>query len=94
MIRVVIERWLKKGTERNFNMVMRDMRREAVPQPGYVTGETLRDAEEPLHYAVISTWVSREAWDAWAVSEERTKVREQIRPMLRDAEKVTIYAPA
>jgi hypothetical protein len=43
MIRVVIDRWLAEGGDEAIEKIMRDLRREAIHSPGYVTGETLRD---------------------------------------------------
>jgi quinol monooxygenase YgiN len=94
MIRVLIERWLVRDMDEKFRAVMREMRREAVHAPGYISGETLRDVMAPGHYVVISTWRSQADWDAWAVSAAREAVRERIRPMLAEEERTTVLEPA
>ena len=94
MIRVLIERWLAEGSDEGIRKIMRDLRREAIHTPGYVTGDTLRDAAEPRHFVIISTWRSREDWEAWAASGTRQKIEERIRAMLAEPEKITVCEPA
>jgi quinol monooxygenase YgiN len=94
MVRVLIERRLRRGTEEAFQAAMRGMRRDAIHAPGYVSGETLTDVDDPGHWIVISTWTSRAGWDAWAVSEPRSRARQTIAPLLAEAERVTVLAPA
>jgi heme-degrading monooxygenase HmoA len=93
MIRVLIERWLAEGSDEDLED-QRDLRREAIHTPGYVTGETLRDAAEPRHFVIISTWRSRQDWEAWAASGARQKIEERIRAMLAEPEKITVCEPA
>ncbi len=94
MIRILIERHLKEGAERALNQAMREMRQEALPWPGYISGETLRDASNPRRYIIISTWRSRADWDAWAASAERRQIEEKIAPLLTQPEKATVLEPA
>ena len=94
MIRVVIERWLAEGGEEPIERIMRDLRRKAIHTSGYVTGETLRDVADPHHFLILSTWRTREAWEAWAASETRQEIEDQIRLMLAEPEKITVFEPA
>jgi heme-degrading monooxygenase HmoA len=94
MIRVVIERWLAEGGEETIERIMRDLRREAIHSPGYVTGETLRDVADPHHFVILSTWRTREEWETWAVSSARQEIEDQIRLLLTEPERITVYEPA
>ena len=94
MVRILIERWLAPGAEERLHAAMRDLRRSAIHVAGYISGETLRDAEDPRHVVVISTWSSRPGWDAWAVSQARQEARTRIAPLLAAPEKVTVLEPA
>jgi quinol monooxygenase YgiN len=94
MVRVLIERRLRPGSEAAFLAAMRDMRRDAVHAAGYVSGETLVDVDDPGHSVVVSTWTSPAGWDAWAVSDARSRARARIAPLLVEAERVTVLAPA
>jgi heme-degrading monooxygenase HmoA len=93
MVRVLIERWLAKGEEHLLHEAMRELRREALHVPGYVSGETLRDASDPTHYVVISTWRSIKQWQDWADSEMRKKIEERVRPLLMADERFTVLEP-
>jgi quinol monooxygenase YgiN len=94
MIRVMIERWLRPGQEDHFRKAMWELRRGAVHRNGYISGETLRDRDDPLHWVVLSTWLSFADWDAWAVSQERDEGIERIAPLLAKPIRVTILEPA
>lgn len=93
MVRVLIERRIAEGMTGDFHQALRRMRLEAVQKPGYLSGESWRDARNPNHYVVISTWTSRDDWEAWAVSEARRKTMAVIGPMLDEPEKVTVLEP-
>ena len=93
MIRVLIERHLQEGAERALHLAMREMRQEAMPWPGYISGETLRDAANPRRYIIVSTWRSRADWDAWAASAERRQIEDKIAPLLTKPETATVLEP-
>jgi len=93
MIRVVIDRWLAKEGGEVIERIMRDLRREAIHSPGYVTGETLRDVARPHHFVIISTWRTREEWESWAASRIRQEIEDQIRLLLAEPEKITVCEP-
>ena len=89
MIRVIIERQVKKGE--NFLTLLRQIRTEAMKQPGYITGETLVNADDHSNIIVISTWQSLKDWKAWEKSERRAKLEHQIDAHLVEAPKVRAY---
>ena len=93
MIRVIIERWLAEGGDAAIEKMMRDLRREAIHSPGYVTGETLRDVADPQHFVIISTWRTREEWRAWASSPKRRQIEDQIGVILVEPEEITVFEP-
>lgn len=93
MVRVLIERRVSEGMLENFNLALREMRLQAVHKPGYISGESLRNAEDPHHFVVLSTWNSLDDWKAWAVSDARRLVMLKIGPMLQEAEKITVLEP-
>lgn len=94
MIRVVIERWLAEGGDEAIERIMRDLRREAIHTAGYVMGETLRDSADPHHFLIISTWRTREEWEAWAASSARREIEDKIRLLLAEPEKIVVFEPA
>jgi heme-degrading monooxygenase HmoA len=93
MIRVVIERWLVGEDDRAIQRTMRDLRREAIHQPGYVSGETLRDTADAGHFVTLSTWRTREEWEQWATSDRRRQIEGQIGPLQSQPERITVVEP-
>jgi len=93
MVRVLIERRVSEGMMGDFHQALRRMRLEALQKSGYISGESWRNARTPNHLVVISSWVSRDDWEAWAASEDRRKVMAVIGPMLAEPEKVTVLEP-
>ncbi|MBI2869961.1 MAG: antibiotic biosynthesis monooxygenase [Chloroflexi bacterium] len=71
MIRVVIERRIKPGKEREMWSLLHDLRSQAMRQPGYVSGETLVGTDDPALWVVISSWLKPEYWQSWSKSPER-----------------------
>jgi heme-degrading monooxygenase HmoA len=65
MIRVMIERRCLPGKEDELRNLIQEVRSDAVRRLGYITGETLRASDNPLHFLIISTWTTIEAWKAW-----------------------------
>lgn len=94
MVRVVIERRLTEGGDEVIGRTLRDLRREAIHRPGYVTGETLRDVSDPHHFLILSTWRTREEWEAWAASEARQEIEDRIRPVFAEPERITVWESA
>jgi len=91
MVRIVIERHLKKGMRGNLMPLLRELRAAAMHQPGYVTGETLASTEDPSIISVLSTWRGLGDWKAWEKSEQRIKLYANIEPLLVEKPKVSIY---
>jgi len=40
-------------------------------QPGYISGETLLEHNDPQHMLVITTWENIESWHRWIRSSKR-----------------------
>ncbi len=93
MIRVILERRVADDMEGLLQEVLRDIRQEAIHFPGYISGETWRDATNPHHHIVISTWHSKTDWDAWMASDGRARHHVKVDPLLDEPEKITVLEP-
>lgn len=93
MIRVLIERLFAEGMHDELRRAEMEARQQAMQIPGYISGETLRDRENPQHNVVISTWRSIEEWEAWHASEARRKILDNLNPILVEPEKITVLEP-
>ena len=89
MVRVIVQH-RAKDAEKLID-VIRELRNEAMKQPGYITGETLVNTEDPSNVMVISTWQSAEDWKAWDTSETRVKITKRVNELLVEPYTVDIY---
>ena len=90
-VRIIIERKIKKGKELDLAKLLLELRSRAVKQKGYITGETLRDYDDPSAHIVISTWESVEDWRSWSTRGERMEVQSRIEELLSELSKTKIY---
>ncbi len=89
MIRVIIERHAKDSL--HLLTSLREVRAEAMKQPGYISGETLVDTEDSSVIIVISTWQNLKDWRAWHASEARAKLDQRIQPLLVEPTRIRTY---
>lgn len=93
MVRIIIERYIKQGKERELENLLLEMRGKAISQPGYISGETLTAINDPSNRLVISTWSSEEYWKAWENNPQRQQIASKIEALLVYPSKTTVYAP-
>ena len=60
----------------------RGLRSEAMIQPGYISGETLRSLDNPEEYLVVSKWETADEWKKWLHSKERRDIQGQVDSLL------------
>jgi heme-degrading monooxygenase HmoA len=81
-VKVLIKRRVPEDKARAMIPLFREMRIQANNQPGYITGETLRNLDHPEEFLVISTWESSDDWKHWLKSKEREEVQNKIDALL------------
>ena len=92
MVRVVIEHKIKSPEYVDKAIyLIREIRKEAMKQHGFITGETLTNVDDPTNMLVISTWVTRDAWDVWDKSERRVELNPLINELLAEPYSVRIF---
>ena len=64
------------------------LRSMANRQSGYISGETLRNVDDPNEYLVISTWKSLDAWQRWLNNEDRADLEGRVDALLGSS---TVY---
>jgi heme-degrading monooxygenase HmoA len=69
-----------------------ELRNLANQQPGYISGETLRNVDERNEYLVISTWKSLDAWNGWMNNEIRRQVENQVDALLGASTVYKVYS--
>jgi heme-degrading monooxygenase HmoA len=78
LVKVLIKRKVTQDKEAALLDLITQLRTLASRQPGYISGETLRSADNPEEYLVISTWQAMDDWKKWFSSKERAALQEKI----------------
>jgi len=90
--RIIIRRKVPKGKKVQLFPLLLDLRSKAIAQSGYISGETLRNINDPEDYIVISTWKSVDDWKAWEASTERGEIQSRIDALLGEKTTYGIYS--
>ncbi|WP_322819262.1 antibiotic biosynthesis monooxygenase family protein [Tepidiforma sp.] len=89
-VKVLIERRVLPGHERIILDLLRQLRIRCLDEPGYISGETLRDSDDPHNIIVISTWFGLGDWKRWSQSPDRRDFEARIRQHLAAPERVRV----
>jgi heme-degrading monooxygenase HmoA len=90
-VKILIRRRVPEDKARQMIPLFRRMRTLANEQPGYITGETMKNLERPDEFLVISTWETSDDWRSWLESSERREVQSQIDKLLGGKTEYEIY---
>jgi heme-degrading monooxygenase HmoA len=90
-VKIIIRRKLSIENGPQLLPLLVELRTKATRQPGYISGETLRNLNDPEDCVVISTWETLENWNAWSASKERAGIDEKINGLLREKATYNIY---
>jgi heme-degrading monooxygenase HmoA len=93
-IRIIIDRKVRKGKEGDFAKLLRKLRSKAMFSKGYISGEMLRDRDNPQNYIVISAWQSVADWEKYEKVPETSKIHARIEKMMARATKVKVCVHA
>ena len=77
-VRAMIKRRIPKGKEKEAAAIISALRIMASRYPGYISGETLQNIDEPEEYLVISTWKSLAAWNVFFADPKRKALQDRI----------------
>ena len=91
MVRVMIERHCLPGKEDQLRHLIQELRSGAIRRRGYISGETLREIGNPLHFMIISTWTTIEAWKAWETDRKSVLMDGMIDSLLSESEIVRVF---
>jgi heme-degrading monooxygenase HmoA len=62
--------------------ILIELRNMANQQPGYISGETMRNVDDRNEYLIISTWKSRESWERWLNHRKRVEIESQLEELI------------
>jgi heme-degrading monooxygenase HmoA len=90
-VKILIQRKIKPGKEKELSKVVNELRSKAMHAQGFISGETLQSIEDPALYLVISAWKSLEDWKSWVDTQERKALEQEIETILAEPAKMSPY---
>ena len=81
-VKIFIKRIVPEDRAKEIIPLFREIRSLATNHSGYISGETLRNMEQPDMFLVISTWHSYKKKKKWLASEDRRKIQDKIDALL------------
>jgi len=93
-IEVMVKRKIKQGPQaRRVVPLILQLRTLATYQPGYISGRTLFDVENPADCLVISEWQTLEDWYQWMKNKDRDVIQTKIEAETGEPTEYSVYAP-
>ena len=93
-IKVLITRRFKDAYIHEAHYHNAEIRALATVQPGYVSGKTIINIDNPNEMIIVSTWESRKDWDNWYKKEVRQDYYKKLRLALEAAEEISFFQSA
>jgi Uncharacterized enzyme involved in biosynthesis of extracellular polysaccharides len=90
-VKILIKRKVAADKASQLKELVMQLRSLSMKQPGYVSGESLKNVDRQNEYLVISTWDSLSAWKGWQSSKERAKIQDQIDALLGQKTEYEVY---
>ena len=90
-IKIIIKRRVPKDKATELLPLFIQLRALATAQPGYISGETLRNIDDPPEFLVISTWQSLDNWQSWVSSKQRAEIQEKVDTLLGEKTEYSSY---
>ena len=78
LAKVLIKRQFKPNKMKEILTLLNEFRTGAMGQPGYISGETLMDHNNPYMLMVIGTWQNIDSWFAWKENPKRLNFEEML----------------
>ena len=91
-VKILIKRTVPDDKEKELMPLLKELRNLGVNQPGYISGETLKNVDNPNEVLVISTWRSAIDWNEWVRNDKRREIQDQIDFLLQAITEYNVYA--
>lgn len=92
MVKVIIERRVKPGSEGKLEELLTDIRSQAMyHSPGFVSGEVLTAYDDPSVRVIIGTFLTLDNWKQWESSPVRQEILRQMEPLLTSLSREAVY---
>ena len=90
-VKILIKRKVMQENDSGLMTLLNTLRSLTLTQEGYISGETLKRIDHDNDCMVISTWRSKEDWDAWFNNAQRMKIQSEIDGLLGEQTEYAIY---
>ncbi len=81
-VKVILYRRVPVAKRSELTPLLLELRALAMVQPGYVSGETLMNSDDPEEVLVISSWTDESSWHRWLENEKRQNVQRRVDALL------------
>ena len=91
MIKVIIERHVAAELVDYYHRASRNILQMAMQSRGFISGESLKNSDDSNHRLIIASYDCLSNWNLWYHSDQRKALMEELRPMLLEDEKITVF---
>ena len=92
-VQVIIKRKFKVDNPKELIPLLTELRNNAKVQPGYISGQTLKNIDNPEEYLVVSTWETADDWKQWLQSKERRDLQGRVDSLIGERTFYDVFEP-
>ena len=92
-IQVIIKRKFHVDNPKALFPLLTELRNHAKAQPGYISGQTLKNIDNPEEYLVVSTWETAHDWQRWLNSKERRDIQGRVDSLIGERTFYEVFEP-
>ena len=89
--KIISKRNVAKGKEKDFFERLKSLKKNAMNQEGFISGETLVSALNTKSVLFISEWKTLDAWKHWMENETRKELDSQLTELQENATEYEQY---
>ena len=90
-VKIIIKRTVPEEKRADLLPLLYQLRSQAIALPDYISGETLRNMDDPEEYLIISSWKLIDGWREWERSGQRKEIQNKIDALLGKKTEYGIY---
>ena len=92
-VRVIIKRKIRVDNPKDLLALLTELRNQAKIQPGYISGETLKNLDDPQVFLVVSNWETLDDWNQWLSSKERRDLQGRVDSLIGERTFYDVFEP-
>jgi heme-degrading monooxygenase HmoA len=92
-VQVIIKRKLHVDHPKALIPLLTELRNRAKVQPGYISGQTLKNIDNPAEYLVVSAWETVDDWKSWLNSKERREIQGRLDSLIGERTFYDVFEP-